>query len=156
MSKLKVRPVYVAALAGAIVGAAIGIPAWAATGGESNAKGRVRAAPLPPPPRGAFGLEMKRFPSAAEAKRVRAKLDDFANCLREHGADIPGVQTSRHGVSIHVPRSQAGAVMSKAAKECGMPPPPPPAKVFPGRRPGTLPLPCPLAKRSTTSPRGSG
>ena len=131
MSKPKIRPIYVAVLAGAIVGAAIGIPAWAATGGgDSSGKGGVRAAPFPPPPRGGFGLEMKGFPSAAEAKRAREQLDDFANCMREHGADIPGVQTHGRGFSIHVPRPQASEAIRKAAHECGMPPPPRPGEVF--------------------------
>ncbi|TMK71340.1 MAG: hypothetical protein E6G49_09695 [Actinobacteria bacterium] len=156
MSRLKIRPIYVAALAGAIVGAAIGIPAWAASGsGGSNDHSGDRAAPLRPPPGGGFGLEMKGFPSPAEAKHARQKLDDLATCMREHGADIPGVQSSHSGFSITVPRPQARAVMGKAAKDCGMPPPPPPGKVFPGRRPDTLAIPCP-AKRSTTSPHGSG
>jgi hypothetical protein len=132
MRKIKFRGIYVAVLAGAIVGAAVGIPAWAASGGgDSGGKGSADNLAPAPPPRGAFGLQMKGFPSAAEMRRAREQLDELASCMREHGADIPGVKTSRHGVSISVPRPQASDVMRKAAKECGMPPPPSPHELFP-------------------------
>ena len=70
-------------------------------------------------------------------------------------ANLGDLRRDLRAISITVPRPQARAVMGKAAKDCGMPPPPPPGKVFPGRRPDTLAIPCP-AKRSTTSPHGSG
>lgn len=62
---------------------------------------------------------------------MHERLDDVADCLREHGADIPGVSVRGHGVSLQVPRAQAEAITKRVAKECGMPPPPPPGKVFP-------------------------
>jgi hypothetical protein len=131
MKKLKLRGVYFAVLGGAIAGAAIGIPAWAASSGGDSSGGGTAARPVPPPRVAPFGLEMKGFPTGAEAKKLHKKMDEFATCMREHGADIPGVDVRRHGMSIQVPRPKAAAAMKKAANECGLPPPPAPDKVFP-------------------------
>ena len=133
MTKLSLRYLYTAAAGAAIAAAAIAIPAWADSGGgDSGAQNQVRSAPLPPP-RGAFGLTAA-VPNAAEARKMRSKLDAFASCMREQGADVPGVRSSRHGVSIQVPRPQSRAVMEKVAKECGTPPPLPPGKIFPSKK----------------------
>jgi hypothetical protein len=162
MKKLKLRGAYFAALAGAIAGAAIGIPAWAASsGGDSS--GRVSAS-RPAPPRFAhagFAVGFAGGPSKAEAKQMRAQMQKFASCAREHGADVPGVR--QHGASITIgpPSAKARATMGRLAKECGVPPPPPPGKLFPlsakqieknrkamGKAPGKcLPLPAALPRR---------
>jgi hypothetical protein len=132
MKKLRIRPVYFAALAGAIAGAAIGIPAWAASsGGDSSAQDSIRRAPMPPPGAAGFAMAFKGAPSGADAKRMRQKLDEFASCMREHGADVPDVRRSHRGVSIQVPPPQSRAVMRKVSNECGMPPPPPRGQLFP-------------------------
>jgi hypothetical protein len=133
ISKLNLRYLYAAAAGAAIAAAAIAIPAGAASGGsDSGAQSQTRRAPLPPLP-GAFGLSAKA-PSAAQARRMRSKLDDFASCMRKQGADVPGVRRHGRGVSIQVPRPQSRAVMRKVAKECGMPPPPPPGQFLPSRK----------------------
>jgi hypothetical protein len=133
MSKLKSRYLYAAATAAAIAGAAIAIPAWAASGGDdSSGQNAVRKAPFPPPPGAAgFAVAFKGVPSAAEAKRMRQKLDEFTSCMRKHGAEVPDVRRQGGGVSIQVPRPQSRAVMRKVSRECGMPPPPPPGQLFP-------------------------
>src|SRR3954451_24842836 len=107
MTKPNFRYLYTAAAGAAIAAVAIAIPAWADSGGgDSGAQNQARSAPLPPPPRGAFGLTAQA-PSAADARKMRSKLDDFASCMREHGADVPGVRRSGNGVSIQVPRPQS-------------------------------------------------
>lgn len=154
MTKLNLRYLYAAVAGAAIAAAAIAIPAWAASdGSDSGGRSEARSAPLPPPP-GAFGLSAKA-PSEAEARKMRSQLDDFASCMREQGADVPGVIRRGHGVSIQVARPQSRAVMRNVAKECGMPPPPPPghflpskAKIEKNRRaiaPGDCPVPPPFA-----------
>jgi hypothetical protein len=134
MRKLNLRYLYAAAAGAAIAAAAIAIPAWAASGGgASSAQDQVRRAPFPAPPGappGAFGLSA-HVPTAAQARKMHAKLDAFATCMRKHGADVPGVQRNGHGVSIQVPRPQSRAVMRSVSKKCGMPPPPPPGKFLP-------------------------
>jgi hypothetical protein len=115
--------------------AAIAIPAWADSGGGSDhrdrgrtispaaiafgagsAKGGGRPMPLPPPPVGLSGTERKRIAKSSE-------------CMREHAADIPGVQTSKHG--IFIPHRVDRSAVRKAAKACGAPLPPPPGKLLP-------------------------
>jgi hypothetical protein len=132
MRKLNLRYLYAAAAGAAIAAAAIAIPAWAASGGsDSGAQSQAQRAPLPLPP-GAFGLSAQA-PSAAEARKMHAKLDAFATCMRKHGADVPGVRRNGNGVSIQVPRPQSRAVMRSVSKKCGMPPPPPPGKFLPSK-----------------------
>src|SRR3954451_23557230 len=161
MKKLKIRPVYFAAIAGALAGAAIGIPAWAASsGGDASAQGGVRAAPGPPPrlADAGFAAGFAGGPSRAEAEEMRAQLDEFANCAREHGDEVPGVRGNGASITIGPPRAEARATMRKLAKECGTPPPPPPGKLFPlspkqiekNRKaiaPGDCPLPPALPRR---------
>jgi hypothetical protein len=88
--RVRVRPIYVA-VAGAIAGAEIAIPAWAASGGDdSSDQGSAGRAPLPPPPGAAgFGVAFKGAPSAADAKLMRQKLDEFTSCMRKYAPTCP-------------------------------------------------------------------
>jgi hypothetical protein len=136
MTRLKTRHLYVAAAAAALAGAAIAIPAWADSGGREGAgQGDVESAPFPaPPPPGGVGFVRRAGqgpPTAAEIRRVRGKLDKFVQCMRKHGAHVPGVDTKGPGVSVHVPGPKAGDVLKRVAEKCGMPPPPPRNQLFP-------------------------
>jgi hypothetical protein len=159
MKKLKLRGAYFAALAGAIAGAAIGIPAWAASSGGDSSDGGTAARPAPPPlAHAGFAIGFAGAPSKAQAKKMRAHMQGFATCARQHGAEVPGVRSHGASVTIGPPRAQARATMVKVAKECGTPPPPRPGKLFPLSRKqieknrkaiasGNCPLPPALPRR---------
>jgi hypothetical protein len=136
MTKLNLRYLYAAGAGALIAAAAIAIPAWGASGGGDSGTHSQAPGVLPPPPpatAGGFGLTAQAS-SPAEAKRMRSKFDDFATCMRNQGADVPGVQPNGNGVSIQMPRLEARGVMEKVAKKCGMPPPPAPGKALPSRK----------------------
>jgi hypothetical protein len=136
MTSLKSRHLYLAAATAALAGAAVAIPAWADSNGHARtSQGEVASAPAPatPPPRGVgfVGSAGEGPPSGAEVRRARAKLDKFVRCMREHGADVPGVQTKGSGVSVRLPAPKTRRVIKQVARKCGMPPPPPRDQLFP-------------------------
>jgi hypothetical protein len=109
-------------LAGALLalGAAIvALPAWADSKDEP-------AGPLASSQRAHASVPMGfKFPlSAEEARRQRERLDELTTCLREHGADIPGVNVDAGGVAIMLPPAAADRALREAAEECGLPAPP--------------------------------
>ncbi len=117
MRKFNPRYLYTAAATAAITAAVIAIPAWAASGGgDSTAQGQATAtAPAPPP--FAYGLTRANAPSADEMKQSRAKLDQFASCLKDHGIDVPTPSSTAQPPS--------SSQMQKTTKDCGTPPAPP-------------------------------
>jgi hypothetical protein len=137
MRKLNVRYLWTAVAAAALTAAAITIPAWASGGGDSTGQiqSQTRSAPLPPMPGAGFALRGET-PSAAEIKKNRAKLDEFASCLKDHGLDAPVP-----GGSGRRPSPPSSSEMQKITKECGAPPAPPA---------GPLP---PLSKKQTDAAR---
>src|SRR4051795_11499857 len=116
MTKLNLRYLYAAGAGALIAAAAIAIPAWASSGGgDSGTQGRARGVPGPPPPvAGAFGLTAQAS-TPAEARRMRSQLDDFATCMRNQGADVPGGQRRGTGVSVQMARPQASATVDTTA-----------------------------------------
>jgi hypothetical protein len=113
--------------------AAIAIPAWAASGGG----GSVDRAPAPAAaePTIAAAAEPAKtgdempLPPPALTRKERRRLTETAECLRKHGAGIPGVHTSPHGVTIG-PNADRGA-LQRAAEACGAPPLPPRGAALP-------------------------
>src|SRR6478735_18488 len=120
MRKFNPRYLYTAAATAAITAAVIAIPAWAASGdGDSTAQGQATAtAPAPPP--FAYGLTRANAPSADEMKQSRAKLDQFASCLKDHGIDVP-----TPGSTAQPPQPPSSSETQKITKDCGTPPAPP-------------------------------
>jgi len=123
MRKFNPRYLYTAAATAAITAAVIAIPAWAASGGgDSTAQGQASAtAPAPPP--FAYGLTRANAPSADEMKQSRAKLDQFASCLKDHGIDVPTPGSPAQ--TAQAPQPPSSYQMQKTTKDCGTPPAPP-------------------------------
>jgi hypothetical protein len=123
MRKFNPRYLYTAAATAAITAAVIAIPAWAASGGgDSTAQGQASTtAPAPPP--FAYGLTRANAPSAAEMKQSRAKLDQFASCLKDHGIDVPTPGSTAQ--LQQAPQPPSSSEMQKVTKDCGTPPAPP-------------------------------
>jgi len=123
MRKFNPRYLYTAAATAAITAAVIAIPAWAASGGgDSTAQGQATAtAPAPPP--FAYGLTRANAPSAAEMKQSRAKLDQFASCLKDHGIDVPTPGSTAQ--LQQAPQPPSSSEIQKVTKDCGTPPAPP-------------------------------
>jgi hypothetical protein len=120
MRKFNPRYLYTAAATAAITAAFIAIPAWATSGGGDSSQGKsTAAAPTAPP--GAFGLTRANAPSADELKQSRAKLDEFASCLKDHGVEVPAP-----GSSSRPPQPPSSSEMQQVTKDCGTPPAPPP------------------------------
>jgi hypothetical protein len=120
MRKLNPRYLYTAVATAAITAAMIAIPSWAASGGgDSTAQGQATAtAPAPP---GAAGFSLRgSAPSAAEMKQSRARLDEFASCLKDHGMDVPAP-----GSTGRPPQPPSSSDMKDITKDCGRPPAPP-------------------------------
>ena len=139
MRKFNPRYLYTAAATAAITAAVIAIPAWAASGGgDSTAQGQASTtAPAPPP--FAYGLTRANAPSAAEMKQSRAKLDQFASCLKDHGIDVPTPGSTAQ--LQQAPQPPSSSEIQKVTKDCGTPPAPPglpPSDLHPRvpRRPG--------------------
>jgi hypothetical protein len=120
MRKFNPRYLYTAAATAAITAAVIAIPAWAASDGGDSTAQRQATAKAPAPPPFAYGLTRANAPSAAEMKQSRAKLDQFASCLKDHGIDVPSP-----GGTAQPPQPPSSSEMQKITKDCGTPPAPP-------------------------------
>jgi len=122
MRNLNLRYLWTAVAAAALTAAAITIPAWASSGGDSTGQAQTQTRssrpPLPPPPGVVFSLRGKA-PGTAEMKASRAKLDKFAGCLKDHGIAAP-----TPGSSGRPPQPPSRAEMKKMTSECGTPPAP--------------------------------
>jgi hypothetical protein len=122
MRKLNLRYLWTAGAGALIAAAAIALPAWAAGGGDSSAQTRTQAqgAQLSSPPGGAGFSLRGNAPSAAEIKQSRAKADEFASCLKDHGIDVPAP-----GSSSRPPQPPSSSELKQITKDCGTPPAPP-------------------------------
>jgi hypothetical protein len=118
MRKFNPRYLYTAAATAAITAAVIAIPAWAASGGGDSTAPTQATSTAPGPPPFAYGLTRANAPSAADMKQSRAKLDEFASCLKDHGIDVPGS-------TAQAPQPPSSSEMQKITKDCGTPPAPP-------------------------------
>jgi hypothetical protein len=116
MRKFNPKYLYTAAASAAVMAAVIAIPSWAASGGgDSTAQGQATA-PAP-----AYGLTRANAPSAAQMRQNRAKLDEFASCLKDHGVDGP-----TPGSTGQPPQPPSSSEQKEITKDCGTPPAPPP------------------------------
>jgi hypothetical protein len=116
MRKFNPRYLYTAAATAAVMAAVIAIPSWAASGGGGSTAQGQAAVPAPP-----AGLTRADAPSAAQIKQNRAKFDEFASCLKEHGVAVPSP-----GSSSRPPQPPSKSEMDQVTKDCGTPPAPPP------------------------------
>jgi hypothetical protein len=123
MRKFNPRYLYTAAATAAITAAVIAIPAWAASGGGDSTAQTPATSAAPGPPPFAYGLTRANAPSAAEIKQSRAKLDEFASCLKDHGIDVPTPGSTAQ--AAQAPQPPSSSEEQKITKDCGTPPAPP-------------------------------
>jgi hypothetical protein len=100
--------------------AGIAVPAWADP--ESPDADEPFAIPVPPP--GPHGLSAAGH-LVAPTPEQREELEKFVDCMREHGADIPGVRFGPEGEGVTIDEADAEAI-AEAEEACGPPPAPPP------------------------------
>jgi cell division septation protein DedD len=104
--------------------AGIAVPAWADR--ESPDADEPFAIPAPPPgPDGPMGAGL----SVVASPEHREELEEFVDCMRANGADVPGVRFGRDGEGITINAADEEA-LAEAEEACGPPPaPPPPPKL---------------------------
>jgi hypothetical protein len=107
--------ILLSAAAGVLVAAAVAVPlALASSGGDSAPD--LASAPAP-----AIGELPLPPPLNGDARR---QLDEFTDCLHEHGIELPDEDTGQG--SLMVVPAPGDPELRDAIDACGGPPPPPP------------------------------
>jgi hypothetical protein len=115
--------ILLSAAAGVLVAAAVAVPlALASSGGGSSPE--VASAPAP-----AIGELPLPPPLNGDARR---QLDEFTDCLHEHGIELPDEDTGQG--SLMVVPAPDDPKLRDAIDACGGPPPSPPPPDFGGER----------------------